>query len=93
MLTEEAKAVIEAAETRKARDWLQDRGIVAKNVKGQERRQALQNYIKTLVKPKPGQDWAWSIIKAYEAGTYPHEVGYKLACDAVKHKPVEAEAF
>lgn len=83
--------VNEARESEKARQWLQDRGIVGKNVTGEERRKALQKYIKTLVKVKPGKDWADQIIEDFEAGRYPHENGYRLACDAKGKEPVKIE--
>lgn len=84
-------AAKEAFETAQARQWLQDRGIVSKTVTGHERREKLQAYIKTLTKPKPGKDWATSIIESYEKGDYPHEAGYRLACDAVGREPVKVD--
>lgn len=81
----------EARESEKARQWLQDKGVVAKNVTGEARRKALQAYIKTLVKPKPGKDWATQIIEDFESGKYSHEAGYRLACDAVGKEPVKVE--
>jgi hypothetical protein len=78
-------------ETVKARQWLHDRGICDKKLEGPERRKKLQAYVKTLVKPKPGHDWAESIIESYEKGDYMNEYGYRLACDAMHHTPIKVD--
>lgn len=84
-------AMEESRETRKARDWLHEKGICDRNLEGTERRKKLQAYVATLSKPDPGKGWAKSIIEQYERGTYPHEYGYRLACDAMNHEPVRIE--
>jgi len=81
----------EARETKKARDWLHEKGICNRNLEGPERRKKIQAYVATLSKPKPGKDWATSIIEQYEAGDYPHEYGYRLACDAMHHEPIKVD--
>lgn len=86
-----ALAHMEAAETAKARQWLHDRGIALKSDTGHERREKLQAYMKTLTNPKPGKEWATSIIEDYEAGKYKHEIGYRLACDAVGREYVKVD--
>lgn len=84
-------AMEEARETLKAKNWLTERGIVGRDVAGPDRRKALQAYISTITKAKPGKGWAQTIIEDYEAGKYPHEYGYRLACDAMRHEPVKVE--
>ena len=61
---------MEAAETVKARQWLEDNHIVAKNVFGPERRKKLLAYIARLKsEPKPGpRDWAYSLKTDYIDG-------------------------
>ena len=81
----------EDIETAQARQWLQDRWIVRKDIEGPERRKALQAYIATITKAKPGHGWAEIIIREYEAGHYHHEYGYRLACDAMNHEPVTVD--
>ena len=84
-------AAKEAFETAQARQWLHDRGIALKSDTGHERREKLQAYMKTLTNPKPGKEWATSIIEDYEAGKYKHEIGYRLACDAVGREYVKVD--
>jgi hypothetical protein len=85
-------AQMEAFETAKARQWLQEKRIVSKSVTGHERREKLIAYMKTVTGlPKPGKEWANKIIKDYEEGIYTHEAGYRLACEAVGHEPIKVE--
>lgn len=87
----ETLKIEEARETKKARDWLHDRGICDRKLEGPERRIKLQAYMKTLHKEKPGKDWAHSIIESYEAGDYMNEYAYRLACDATHRDPVKVD--
>lgn len=76
-----------------ALDWLTNKGIIHPKMTTGERMKALAEYRKKLIhSPKPDPlDWARSIIKDYEAGTYKFTYGYKMACEALKVEPSQVE--
>lgn len=81
----EALKVQEDIATEQAQIWLEKNGVVGRNVRGQERREALVAYIKrlkTLPKPEPTA-WAYEIVSRIADGESVSYAVEKMAREVV----------
>jgi len=78
-------AGIESVATESARKWLEDHHIVARTVRGPERRAKLRVYIARLKQtPKPDSlDWAWLIKTDYIDGVWLAPIQIAMAAEAL----------
>lgn len=78
-------ASIEAVATAQAKRWLEDHNIVAKSVKGAERRAKLRAYIARLREPsrKPSCDWARILKSNYIDGVILNPMQISMASEVM----------
>lgn len=78
---------LERSKTEEAKDWLVHHKIVCREVKGAERRQALQAYmrkLKTLPKPET-YAWAYEILSRIADGEIVTPLMHKMATEVVEN--------